>query len=271
LRGAAGFAVYDTCLKSIHQPHLAKHEQTTPQQLHSTDCAADGTVHLLRFDGTKVWSTAVASGGALSLEWSPDVTAPEASGGSSAAAAAQQRQRQPRGPCLLVGSMDGSVSVLDAETGGLLAAAKPHTKYVVRAAFDPRGGGHIATASFDQSSCLLRLEKAEAGSSGGGAGDQQQQQPPLRLAVVRQVAHGSAAQDAAFVPPAVAPGASRVLVAVRGCSSLYSMDGETGEVCFDSLPAAVFTPHSTRDGISQPTKPTLIPPQSQRTSPRCPS
>ena len=72
--------------------------------------------------------------------------------------------------------MDGSVTILDANTGAALAACRPHSKYVVRAAFDPRGGAAIATASFDQSCCLLRL----AGSGAAGA-------EALSLEVVRQV------------------------------------------------------------------------------------
>ncbi|KAI8468292.1 MAG: quinon protein alcohol dehydrogenase-like superfamily [Monoraphidium minutum] len=219
--------------------------------------AADGCVKLLRFDGSVVWSARVASGGALSLDWSPCVAAaaerepaeagaagppggarqPEGAGGSGVRAAGQRgaRSAAPRRPLLVVGSMDGSVSVLDAETGAALASARPHAKYVVRAAVDPGGRGVIATASFDQSCCLLRLE--------GGAGGE-----ALRLEVVKQVSHGAAVQDVAFLPPAAGSGAGggggggapRVVVAVREAGCLWCMDAASGE----ELPSI---PLSTRD------------------------
>ncbi|KIZ03323.1 hypothetical protein MNEG_4639 [Monoraphidium neglectum] len=133
--------------------------------------------------------------------------------------------------------MDGSVTVLDADSGAVLAGSRPHTKYVVRACFDPLAGGVIATASFDQSCCLLRLV---AGAAGG-----------LELQLMRQVQYGAAVQDVAFLPPprsALAPaaaaatpagggcsgagegeGASRVLVAVREAGCLWSLDAGSGE------------------------------------------
>lgn len=145
---------------------------------------ADGTVKLLRFDGSEVWSMPVASGGALCLDWSPFITSAAASSSGAAgegAGGAPPARAGGEGPgwrraLLVVGSMDGSVTVLDADTGGALASARPHSKYVVRAALDPWGGAAIATASFDQSCCLLRLAEGEAGA--------------LRLEVVRQVGRG---------------------------------------------------------------------------------
>ncbi len=61
--------------------------------------------------------------------------------------------------------MDGSVAILDAETGAVLATAKPHTKYLVHAQWSP-DGGHIATASYDQTMALLQVTM-DAGSSSG--------------------------------------------------------------------------------------------------------
>jgi hypothetical protein len=95
--------------------------------------------------------------------------------------------------------MDGSVHVLHAATGELLASAKPHSKYVVAASWAPvlltateqqqqqqqqqeqeQGKQLIATASYDSTCCLLRLVSSSTdGSSRGTSG--------LALEVVQQV------------------------------------------------------------------------------------
>lgn len=67
-------------------------------------------------------------------------------------------------PWLLAGSMDGSVSVLDATSGTLLGTAKPHTKYVVKATW-ARGGDVIVSASYDQSVRLLSVRPAGDGDA----------------------------------------------------------------------------------------------------------
>jgi hypothetical protein len=120
-----------------------------------------------------------------------------ASGGGQQQAQEEAGHKQdaaagPRGARLLVvGSMDGSVTVLDASTGAMLAACRPHAKYVVRAAPDPCGGGGIATASFDQTCCLLRLAGPAGGGDGGSCSGGEGAEAPvsLRLDVVRQVGH----------------------------------------------------------------------------------
>jgi hypothetical protein len=120
---------------------------------------------------------------------------------------------------LLAGCMDGSVHILHAATGRVLASAKPHSKYVVGADWAPvlvttsegqqqqqqqqqEGAGTvrqageqlIATASYDSSCCVLRVvpggssSSSSSGSSAAqgpeeGAGAQQQ----LSLEVVQQV------------------------------------------------------------------------------------
>ena len=225
--------------------------------------AADGTVQLTTFAGARVWRTAVASGGAVSLEWSPAAFAREAGAGAAVGAGAEAaagasgenegaapsqpppvQQRYAGGRALLaVGSMDGSVTLLDAATGGIVGAARPHSKYVVRAAFAPSGAPALATASYDGSCCLLRIVASEVADDGGGSGDDGGggggggEGARLRLEVVRQAHHGAAVQDVAFLP-GVAGGSSsggggggvsgRVAVAVRGCSHLSVMDAATG-------------------------------------------
>lgn len=153
---------------------------------------ADGTVQLLRFDGGRVWSAQPGGGGALSLDWGPGIAAARAPGdgssapsGSGGGGEGQESSGSGGRSLLAVGSMDGSVCVLNAATGALLARARPHSKYVVRAAFGPCGGGLLATASFDQTCCLLRLVESSSGDGGGngevGAGS------GWGLQVVRQV------------------------------------------------------------------------------------
>ena len=54
---------------------------------------------------------------------------------------------------LLVGSMDGSMSIVDAEDGTVLGATKAHSKYCVQATWNSSGTGFV-TASWDQSLCI---------------------------------------------------------------------------------------------------------------------
>ena len=58
---------------------------------------------------------------------------------------------------LLVGSMDGSLSVVDGTTGCVLCSAVVHTKYLVRALW-AGDGCTVATCSHDQSVGILRVE-----------------------------------------------------------------------------------------------------------------
>lgn len=61
---------------------------------------------------------------------------------------------------LLVGAMDGSVSILDAEEGHVLCTTKAHTKYCVQATWNSSGTGFI-TASWDQSLCMYEWSSGE--------------------------------------------------------------------------------------------------------------
>lgn len=56
---------------------------------------------------------------------------------------------------LLVGSMDGTVSLLDANTGELLGSGKPHRKYVVRVRWGGDGETFVS-ASWDHSFAVHR-------------------------------------------------------------------------------------------------------------------
>jgi WD40 repeat protein len=50
---------------------------------------------------------------------------------------------------VVVGSMDGSVSMLDGRSGALLHSARPHRKYVVAAKWAP-GGSSFVTGAWDE-------------------------------------------------------------------------------------------------------------------------
>lgn len=100
---------------------------------------------------------------------------------------------------LLAGCMDGSVHLLHAATGQLLVSAKPHSKYVVAAAWAPmlltacerpaqqqqqqQGEQLIATAAYDSTCCLLRVVTNHNSSSSSSSTSQQS----FALEVVQQV------------------------------------------------------------------------------------
>lgn len=104
-------------------------------------------------------------------------------------------EADPNTDCLLLaGCMDGSVHVLHAAAGRIMASAKPHSKYVVGASWAPAllvsrqqqqkeapGQQLIATSSWDSSCCLLQLVRNQSSQDG------QQQQQQLSLHVVQQV------------------------------------------------------------------------------------
>lgn len=64
------------------------------------------------------------------------------------------------GPFLLAGSMDGTVAVLDAEDGTVLAKSKPHAKYCVRVAWAP-SSAHVLSASWDSTVVVQRWHPGE--------------------------------------------------------------------------------------------------------------
>lgn len=72
------------------------------------------------------------------------------------------------GPSLLAaGSMDGSLSILDASTGSCLCTHKTHNKYLIRVVWVP-GQALCVTASQDQSVAVHRFVAAAAGAEGQG-------------------------------------------------------------------------------------------------------
>lgn len=51
--------------------------------------------------------------------------------------------------------MDGTITVMDAHEGTVLASTKPHTKYCVRVLWDPSASTFVS-ASWDQSLAVHR-------------------------------------------------------------------------------------------------------------------
>ncbi|KAK9832909.1 hypothetical protein WJX74_001562 [Apatococcus lobatus] len=107
--------------------------------------SGDSVVRLITHGGDVVWQTKkVSMGGVLCLALSPP--APSTT----------------RPPQLLVGWMDGTVALLNAATGELQHAARPHRKYAIRLRWT-RDGSHFLSASWDGSLALHHC------SEGGGA------------------------------------------------------------------------------------------------------
>eukprot|EP00884_Botryococcus_braunii_P021127 jgi/Botrbrau1/7699/Bobra.0159s0136.1 len=88
--------------------------------------AGDGTVQCLDMEGIIHWRTPLSHGGVLSL-------------------AIKQAQRDDE-TLLLLGTMDGSVIVLNATSGIFLASDRPHNKYCVRSIWSPDGTQVVSCA-----------------------------------------------------------------------------------------------------------------------------
>eukprot|EP00199_Chlamydomonas_sp_CCMP681_P002158 CAMPEP_0119103270 /NCGR_PEP_ID=MMETSP1180-20130426/1744_1 /TAXON_ID=3052 ORGANISM="Chlamydomonas cf sp, Strain CCMP681" /NCGR_SAMPLE_ID=MMETSP1180 /ASSEMBLY_ACC=CAM_ASM_000741 /LENGTH=419 /DNA_ID=CAMNT_0007087725 /DNA_START=55 /DNA_END=1314 /DNA_ORIENTATION=+ len=161
--------------------------------------SGDGIVRRVGFDASLFWATPVGSGGALCLDLHPHLTSAswdqaEAGGVSSCL------------PChvVAVGSMDGSLSLLHAYTGQLLASDRSHLKYVVRVAW-AGDGQHLVTCSHDQSVGIHWVEVPQGGSDA----------PRAIITTVRKVEYLAAVQDVAFLPDGVS-----LCVAVRDTNYL---------------------------------------------------
>eukprot|EP00798_Chlamydomonas_sp_ICE-L_P003936 gene3936-14013_t len=102
--------------------------------------SGDGYVRCVSFKGEVAWSSKVGSGGVLCLDLHTDTS---------------------RATRVLAGSMDGSVTVLDASSGSTLSSLTGgHSKYVVRAIWAP-DGATLATCSYDQHVGIHCLERVD--------------------------------------------------------------------------------------------------------------
>lgn len=130
--------------------------------------SADGGVRLLSYGGALVGMVQAGPSGVLCLAAHPG-GGPLTGGGGGG-----------ESPGLVAaGCMDGSIALLDlsstssgADGGGaasVLARASPHRKYVVAAAWDP-SGACLATASWDHSFAVHRLQRSGDARQGGAAG-----------------------------------------------------------------------------------------------------
>ncbi|GAX79155.1 hypothetical protein CEUSTIGMA_g6595.t1 [Chlamydomonas eustigma] len=140
-----------TCLEGVH-PSSVTCVRIWPGRDVLLTGSGGGHVRLMDFEADVKWECKVGTGGVLCLdlvEISNDI-------GRLAY-------------LLAVGSMDGSVSILQPERGEILASNRAHSKYVVRvlwAKSDAEGGsnGHLVlvTASHDQSVGVFSWESTEA-------------------------------------------------------------------------------------------------------------
>lgn len=146
----------------------------------------NGVVRRLTPSGEEAWATPSGHGGVLSLAPLP-ITA-----------SGQER--------LVATTMDGSVALLDAASGAMLASLQPHRKYVVKAVrLQADGETRIATASWDGSLAVHRL--SEEGNC-------------LETLTVTSYDHGVA-------DLAVLPDSPTVVVAVKETPYLHLFDGQT--------------------------------------------
>ncbi|KAG2493658.1 hypothetical protein HYH03_008173 [Edaphochlamys debaryana] len=84
-------------------------------------------------------------------------------------------------PLVAVGGMDGSLAVLHGPSGRLLASARVHAKYVVRAAWAPEDLTGPQDAAQGQGQEAQGPEGEEARRDGGAEGQEGQRQGPVRL------------------------------------------------------------------------------------------
>lgn len=101
--------------------------QCWPGRREAVTGSSDGTLHVLSYIGELRRAIAASSSGVLALGLQ---------GGAGSVVAA--------------GCMDGSIVVVDAGTGVVLARAQPHRKYVVACRWAP-DGRHLATGAWDDS------------------------------------------------------------------------------------------------------------------------
>lgn len=95
--------------------------------------SSDGTVTLLGYDGALHRSIAASSSGVLCLALRPGSNGGGGSSSSSASASRGGASGSADAPSIAAaGCMDGSVVLLDVDSGAVLATARPHRKYCVR-------------------------------------------------------------------------------------------------------------------------------------------
>lgn len=139
-------------------------------QLNCQDLTGNGQVQLITFDGDLLWAQQLPGGGVLSLDlyiheryylslscactfafrhWDTKLLCRQ----SHAAIADKSPLFMESRPYLLAGSMDGSVTILDAQEGTILASSKAHTKYCVRVMWGP-SVSQFVSVSWDQTLVL---------------------------------------------------------------------------------------------------------------------
>lgn len=106
---------------------------------------------------------------------------------------------------LLVGSMDGSVSMLHASSGACLQTMRVHSKYVVRVCWAP-DGEHFLSASWDGHVCVYTASPGRQHEAGSGT---------CCFQKLGALPFASAVQDVTFLP-----GSDRIVVALRGTNYL---------------------------------------------------
>ncbi|PRW32536.1 WD40 repeat isoform B [Chlorella sorokiniana] len=142
-----------------------------PERRLAVTGSSDGSVAVLGYDGTLHRSIAASSSGVLCLA----LRRGSRQGGSGSSGRHSGSDSSGGAPSLVVaGCMDGSVVLLDADSGQVLASARPHRKYCVSCAWSP-DGCHLVTGAWDETFAVHRLERGSGSGGGSGSGWELQQ------------------------------------------------------------------------------------------------
>ena len=153
--------------------------------------AGNGEVKMITFSGDLMWTARLSGGGVLTLDMRASCECARLSAllflwridsrsSSSAPSLTTKhcplamshvlRMSRESGPLLLAGSMDGTVVVLDAKEGTVLAKSKPHAKYCIRIAWAP-STLHVVSASWDSSLVVQRWDPGKSDLAATQAGE----------------------------------------------------------------------------------------------------
>lgn len=123
--------------------------------------SSDGSLAVLSYEGALQRTVAASTSGILCLALQQ--------GGASAGLSCSDGNASPpaagsSSSIVAVGCMDGSIVVLDAGSGVVLARAQPHRKYIVALQWAP-DGRHLVSAAWDNSFAVHRLQRQPAAAA----------------------------------------------------------------------------------------------------------
>lgn len=218
LAGGSSAAGPGDCPSRLHSTIEGLHDaniiavECLPHQRLAISGGSDGSVAVFGYDGGLRRSIAAASSGVLSLALQ---RRDSSEGGDSSSSGSSM--------VVAAGCMDGSVLVLDAGTGDVLARSTPHRKYVVACRWAP-DGRHLVTAAWDNSFAVHRLQRCSGGGGGGGWQLEQvhAEQTAARVNALEFITSGGG-HAGSSAPIDSGGGSSTFLVAVQGSNYLQQL------------------------------------------------